>query len=68
MIKEICPELKIDYNLIGDEKADKTTNVYLTLKNEGFFSQGNYNVQHLQCLGFLLCSHPDRQSKIDEFW
>lgn len=68
MVKEICPEMVLDYSLIDEKDADKTSIVYLTLKNHEIFSQGNFNVLHLQCIGFLLCKHQDRQSKLDEFW
>lgn len=68
MLEEICPELNLQYSEIDDEKADKNSNMYVTLKSKEFFSQGCYDVLKLQCLGFLLCKHHDKQSRMDEFW
>ena len=44
MIKELCPELKIDYSEISDVDADKSSNVYLTLKNPEIFQKGCYDL------------------------
>lgn len=67
MFEEICPELGLSYeNLV--ESADKHSIHYMTIKNHEVFQQGSYNIEILQCLGFLLCSHYDRQNRIDEFW
>jgi hypothetical protein len=68
MFKEICPDLKLDYAQIGDQGADKHSLAYMTIKNHEIFQQGSYNVEILQCLGFLYCKHHDRQSRMDEFW
>lgn len=68
MVKELCPLLNLDYADIDDEKADKHSLRYMTFKNKEVFYNGSYNVEILLCLGFLLCSHHDRQSRMDEFW
>ena len=60
--------MNIDYKVIGEESADKHSLTYMTIKNHELFQQGNYNVEILQCLGFLFCKHHDRQTRMDEFW
>ncbi len=47
MMEEICPELNIKYEEIDDDKADKNSNLYVTLKSEEIFSQGNYDIPKL---------------------
>eukprot|EP00347_Sterkiella_histriomuscorum_P012116 403369833 len=75
MFKEICPFLGLDYKKLNEDKdeetgeaGDKHSVQYMTIKNHEIFQQGSYNIEILQCLGFLLCNHYDRQSRIDEFW
>ena len=75
MFKEICPGLHLDYKKLNEDKdeltgesADKHSLEYLTVKNHEIFQQGCYNVEILLCLGYLLCGHWDRQSRMDEFW
>ena len=68
MIKEMCPDIGIDYNDIKEDVKDKETATYLTMKNKFLFNQGNYNLMRLLLLGFLYCHHPNKQTRCDEWW
>lgn len=54
-MKEISPLLGLDYEKLSEENADKHTFAYMMVKNHEIFQQGSYNIEILQCLGFLSC-------------
>jgi hypothetical protein len=48
--------------------TDNTSYVARTYKAPKAFDHGNYDVEHLLILGFLLCYHEDDEKAADHLW
>lgn len=66
IFERICPELGLEWEQVVNEA--ECTPSFLNWRNKHLYGQGNWNVQKLLCMGFLLCAHPSRCDQREEFW
>ena len=64
MLRELSAELNLDYDQV--EKGVSEAGVML--RDRDMWANGCYNVERMQCIGFLYGVHEGRQQMMDEFW
>jgi hypothetical protein len=65
---ESLKEISSDINLDANKLADNASYVSRTYKASKAFDHGNYDVEHLLILGYLLCYHEDDEKAADHLW
>lgn len=63
-LKEISNEINIDANKL----AENDSYLSRTYKANKAFDHGNYDVEHLLVLGFLLCYHESDEKAANHLW
>eukprot|EP00347_Sterkiella_histriomuscorum_P000070 403377301 len=56
------------FNISPQTLDDKFTNEYKYLKCQKLFYQGNYEIEQLLYLGYVLCRHETPQKAVDSLW